>query len=390
MKFNASYFFQVAVIGCVGHAVFCYSLGAEAQMTNASQVSAQRTNVSGSGQTTGNRGGETAAPNANSAAVMMNSLRNSISSGGGGGASDVSNQRNQQLISSVANVGMGVVYWNIFKSSCGTSGCHAVWAIPLATEALRLATGQSSSAGANKYAADDLAGFDTSAWNVGTTTSGAGQTGSGYGDPYENPIPSGPSAPGSPSVGGKGDYDPTTPEGQQKLNAQIQQLRNEMIKAGVTVSPDGTKITTPDGRTFDTEKAAGKQGAAALQAMGMTPQEAGTALSTNGKLAKQAEEQVKKLQAKAAYKSSMSNDGGGAGAGAGGARGPAASDAAFDPMAFFRMQQAKNQKAKKTSTVSGLSKKMGDDSIGVAQDNIFEMITRRYQSRDQSGSFLKD
>jgi hypothetical protein len=44
----------------------------------------------------------------------------------------------------------------------------------------------------------------------------------------------------------------------------------------------------------------------------------------------------------------------------------------------------------KKDKLSGLSKRVGDDQIGVAADNIWEMVTRRYRDRDAQNNFIKE
>jgi hypothetical protein len=76
-------------------------------------------------------------------------------------------------------------------------------------------------------------------------------------------------------------------------------------------------------------------------------------------------------------------------AGGGGAR--AAASIPQDPAVDYDklLGRNKNGKDKKEASVAGMSKKYGSDNIGVAGDNIFEMITRRYKAYDERKSFIE-
>ncbi len=74
--------------------------------------------------------------------------------------------------------------------------------------------------------------------------------------------------------------------------------------------------------------------------------------------------------------------GGGGGGGGRSYRAPASSDDGYN----FNFGLGLKPKAAKTT---GLSKEFGTDKIGVASDNIFDMVSRRYQALDKKGYFIK-
>lgn len=119
-----------------------------------------------------------------------------------------------------------------------------------------------------------------------------------------------------------------------------------------------------------------------LVAMGLTSAEASAAMAASSKIAKQIADQAQ-AQMKAALAGRDPASMGAAAGGGGGGR----ETAGFDPYAALR---AANQRNRAKPKLSGLTKKLGDDTIGVSGDDIFEMITRRYKARDEANEFLKN
>ncbi|RYZ63319.1 MAG: hypothetical protein EOP05_23835 [Proteobacteria bacterium] len=98
-------------------------------------------------------------------------------------------------------------------------------------------------------------------------------------------------------------------------------------------------------------------------------------------------------QANAKFKalSSLTNDvGGGGGGGAGGSSEVGGGSGGYDPTGGGYGKSAGLGGKTKSPGLAGMQKKFGSDNIGVAGDDIFEMITRRYQARDKADNFLKD
>lgn len=303
--------------------------------------------------------------------------------GGGGNAAEAGRSTsNAQLIGAAVNIGAGVMYLNICTSS-SWAGCSGCWACPLvglagaAASLLGNASGQSGSAG-----------MQMSAYNPYYDTS-TGSTGGGT-DPWGNPLTpggstggpggTGPGGPGGPATAGTGGGLPpgTTP---QTIARDVARLRTELEKSGVKMSPDGKTMTTPDGRKYDLSKA-GSGSESDMIAMGMTADEAAKAAAMGKQFAAKQAEKFKQM-------SQLAGAGGGgggrgvasdAGDGAGGGYGNG-----FDPWG----KDPRNRNRAKPK-LSGLTKKLGNDTIGVSGDDIFEMVTRRYKARDQENQFLKD
>ena len=146
----------------------------------------------------------------------------------------------------------------------------------------------------------------------------------------------------------------------------------ELAKLGYSLSADNSKLKLPNGKTIPT----GSFGTAGgMSAAGFSEGQISDAL------AKMSEVQGK-ISAK--LKTGVL-EGGGEGGGGGG--GLAGSRGGGGGSYVFRMGGAK----KKTDpSVSGMTKNFGGDKIGVAGDDIFEMITRRYKTHDQANSFFKN
>jgi hypothetical protein len=148
--------------------------------------------------------------------------------------------------------------------------------------------------------------------------------------------------------------------------------------SGVTVSPDGSSVTLPNG----------KKVASSAFSSPSSLKDAGFSASDIAGVENSLKNDVPKAIAAANAKAgSLTNDVGGGGGAAGAPGGGGGSDT-YGGGGFGRF--GKGFGAKKDANVSGLSKKFGSDNIGVSGDNIFDMITRRYQERDKVDTFLKN
>lgn len=304
-----------------------------------------------SGNTTTTSGGTTSGPSAQTSYVMP--------SGGGNASSSGSNTSKKQDMGAMMNIAAGMMYGGICATCETGSGC---WACPMIPLAMMAASGMGSASGKSGSAGADMAGFDPSA--VG---GGAGMDGRTEIDPLT----------GQPVANGTGGR---LPPGSTAITKGLQDLKNQLTKVGVKISPDGKTMTTPDGRKFDMSNGGGSGSKEDLMAMGMTASEADAALAASGKFAKDYASkfaQMKQLD----------------GAGGGGGRSTASDVAggAGGGDAFGGWDRdARNRNARNKNKISGLTKKFGDDTIGVSGDNIFEMVTRRYKARDEKNDFLKD
>lgn len=260
----------------------------------------------------------------------------------------------------------------MYGAKCGSQN---YWACAMsAISAVGAVQSLQSARGANS-AGMQLSGFDPSQYGGGLP-GGTGGTDQ-YGNPIDTGVGSGgdTGGTGTTGTGGTG-LGSTIP---QAVARDIAQAKNALDKSGVKISPDGKTMTTPDGRTFDLARGAGSTDD--LLAMGLTQGEAAQAMADGRAIAKKANEKYKQM-------AQLPGAGGGGG---GGGRAVAAESGGGDPFAgfdpFARERAARNRGKVK---VSGLTKKLGSDTIGVAGDDIFEMVTRRYKARDEQNSFLKD
>lgn len=291
-------------------------------------------------------------------------------SGGGGNAAESGRDSSKaQLIGAAANIGAAGMYMGICSTVYGSWACPLAGLAAVAASLLNNASKGSSSAGAG------MSAFDPTAYGYGTGTGTGTSTDPTvvYGDSGNN------GTNGSAGTNGTG---VTLPDGttSQTIARDIAKIRTGLEQAGVTISPDGKTMTTKDGRTFDLG-AAGDGSMSGLMAMGLSASEAAQADAAGKKFAAA-------NASKFANMAKLAADGGGGGGGAAG-RGPADDGTGGAGRFNFNLNDPRNKK-RAAAKVSGLTRKLGDDTIGVSGDNIFEMITRRYKARDQVNNFLKD
>ena len=286
---------------------------------------------------------------------------------GGNAADSARSAEKSQLKGAVVNVGAAAMFGGICATVYGGWACAPAAIAMAAAGLLNKGAKGSGAAGASMSAYDPAIyggnGLGNTAGNGDPTVYGDG---SGNGN-------------GGPTIGGNGNGPTTLPDGSTAatVDRSIARVRQGLADAGVIISGDGKTLTTKDGRKYDLSKGADGTTEGML-AMGLTASEAA-----------QAEAAGKNFAAQAAKKyASLSADGGGGG----GSRGPAA-DAGAGGAGAFNMNGWGNDprnKKRAPAKVSGLTRKLGDDTIGVSGDNIFEMVTRRYKARDENGNFIKD
>lgn len=151
-------------------------------------------------------------------------------------------------------------------------------------------------------------------------------------------------------------------------------LQGQLAEAGFTMSPDGSSMTLPDGRTVST---------AALASGGVPGYE----------IPDSARDQAAKIAEDAAAKAASGNkvvavglqDGGGGGGG----QPLAAVDDGSGGSRFDMSKYLKSLNNRDPSSVNGLSKRLGDDNIGIKSDNIFEMVSRQYKRKQSQSAFIK-
>ncbi len=286
----------------------------------------------------------------------------------GGSAADSGRSAEKgQLLGAVANVGAAAMYTGICATVYGSWACPLAGLAAIAASMLNKGAKGSGAAGASMSAYDPALyggnGLDGTTGDNGTNINGGG-SGNGNGS----------------TIGSNGNGPTTLPDGSTAatVDRDLARIRRGLEGAGVQISDDGKTMKTKDGRTFDLSKG-GDGSTEGLLAMGLTASEAAQADAASKNISAQ---MAKKIAA-------LSVDG--AGGGGGGGRNPAGdAGAGGGGFGMGGWGQDPRNKKRAPAKVSGLTRKLGDDTIGVSGDNIFEMVTRRYKARDQNGNFLKD
>jgi hypothetical protein len=294
-----------------------------------------------------------------------------ITPGSGGNAADSGRSaQNVQLIGAAVNVGAAVMYSGICPSIYGS------WACPLAAMAGVAAMMMGNASGGSGSAGSAMSAYDPAAYNYGGNTAPVVDQ---WGNVITNP--DGSNGTGGQNIATNTGTGGVLPDGttSQTIARDVAKLQSDLAKSGAIISADGKTMTTKDGRTFDLSK--GADGSMeGLMAMGLSAAEAQKAMDASGKYGK---------AANAKYSAMIAKMGGADGGGGGGGRAPAGDGGGGGAYGGFKWGDPRN-KARAKAKVAGLTRKLGDDTIGVAGDDIFEMVTRRYKARDQNGNFLKD
>lgn len=150
--------------------------------------------------------------------------------------------------------------------------------------------------------------------------------------------------------------------------------------SGIQVSEDGQSVKLPNGKTISSSAMSSAEG---MRNAGFSNADIASAESALSDLQKNAASMQSKVAA-------LTNDvGGGGGGGSLGSRGSDGGSGYGSGDASLYGKLGLKGNANK-SNVSGMSKKFGNDNIGVAGDDIFEMVSRRYQSKDKVDTFLKN
>lgn len=136
------------------------------------------------------------------------------------------------------------------------------------------------------------------------------------------------------------------------------------------INASNGKVTLPNGNTLDAS-ALSSPGALA-NATGLTEDQARLALGEINSKSKQYADLSK-------YKLSFTGGGGAGGAGGGG------SVSSGDPS--FNLQGMFGQRKPAQAKVAGLEKVVGGSTVGVATDNIFQMVQRRYTEKKKESFF---
>ncbi len=285
---------------------------------------------------------------------------------GGGSAGSAKGAQMSQLIA----VGGGIAAAAYLKPQCmpptGTPNAAAC-------AMMALSLGQS---------AMSLASSGKSANSAGQFSTGAGPGNFDTGGPGG---PNNPYGPGTGDVNNPGG-DPNGPNGPNtrtlavdqelgKMVGEYNALKSDLDRAGYKVSPDGATITGPNGKQIPSSAFSSPE---AMKAAGFSDAQIEAMMNAQKAAAAKAKDKIRgiAMAVEGGAGGGMANPSGGGGSGGGGGG-----------YGGFNMRMP-TQKAEKPG-VSGLSKQLGNDKIGIASDNIFEMIHIRYLERDKVGNFQK-
>ena len=177
-----------------------------------------------------------------------------------------------------------------------------------------------------------------------------------------------------PSMGGVGGT--TTPGagfdgGEDGISAELRGMEEELAGLGYVVSPDGSTISTPSGQVSTAAIAGGN-----APGFEMTD-------DVKAKMDEISADALAKASGNRVVPIGLQDGGGGGGGGSSGG-GEAADGGRFDMAKYL-----KGLKNRDPSSVSGLSKKLGEDNIGIMSDNIFEMVSRQYKRKQSQSAFIK-
>lgn len=151
------------------------------------------------------------------------------------------------------------------------------------------------------------------------------------------------------------------------VSPEAQAIADGLKNMGVVMSPDGSSVSLPDGRNVSTADI----GAGKVPGVEMNDQ---------------AKEQIAKIESDVRKNSNSAHvvaiglDGGGGGGGAGSSE---TAGKGFNMAAYLKSLNKRDP-----ASVNGLSKKLGEDNIGIKSDNIFEMVSRQYKRKQSQSAFL--
>lgn len=251
----------------------------------------------------------------------------------------------KQVVSSGINIGVGgtLAFFGCPKSISCTVDCP-MWIVMCVTGVATLGQGSLQ--------------METAVGSGNTAKAASFSGAPGYqGNPYQIDTPDGPT---------------TIDDLMAKANANLEAGK----KAGVNYDPKSGKVSLPNGQSVDPASFGSAAGIAS--ALGISQEQAQKALNESNKRTKQA---LAKYGDMSKYKLSFS--GGGGGGGFASERSPASSGPTFNFGGL--MGSRKPAQAK----VAGLQKVVGGSSVGVAADNIFDMVKRRYEEKNKTDFFAK-
>ena len=161
------------------------------------------------------------------------------------------------------------------------------------------------------------------------------------------------------------------------IKNEVGRLKREMARNGYDL--ENGILNGPNGESLDLSKLDGSMDPSALAAS--SGFDANAIGEVQKALAKANAKGMNKYKNKIAKLKMRTVTGGGGGRRPASAKGSGAPN--FDLSGLL-----KKKKNKKKARIAGLQKKLGDTPIGVAADNIFDMIKRRYRAKHQRKEFL--
>ncbi|WP_413559077.1 hypothetical protein [Bdellovibrio sp. HCB209] len=154
------------------------------------------------------------------------------------------------------------------------------------------------------------------------------------------------------------------------------------LQAKGLVNSSATKVTTPDGKTYDVDS---MNSTAAMASAGIPQGAIDAAMEASKKIEKKALEKVKI----GAVTAVNGIDEGGGGMGGGSGRSPSA-DASYSGYPGYGAGGKSGSLLDKDPSrlAAGMSKNYNGEPIGVAADSIFLMMSRRYKVKESQDSFF--
>ena len=264
----------------------------------------------------------------------------------------------------VANMGMGAVKMSEFATSCSGAGATCNYGL-LAQGILHFAMGAQSFMQAKNHAGaanqSGLTGIDTSAWN------------NPFGDPNST----------SNTDDTTKDKDVAAVVNTGKFNEIKKALTTTGI-SGVRLDPKTGKITDSNtGKTYDSSTLGSAQGMADA---GFAAGDIASALEASSKAEKAA---MKKLGLTEGIGAATAANGYSDDSGSGGTMSGKAGDITADGSGGRRGLASSGAGVKIPSNqIAGLSKNFNGERIGVSAENIFNMMARRYKTKEKQNSFF--
>ncbi|MDZ4661218.1 MAG: hypothetical protein SGJ18_06315 [Pseudomonadota bacterium] len=179
-------------------------------------------------------------------------------------------------------------------------------------------------------------------------------------------------------------FRPTRPDGSviepEKVREELKKPLAEIAKRGIKLDEKGN-MTLPNGNTANLEDLTNGNAGAFASATGLGPAEmkeiAGKMNDVNSKIASLYGSNEKNMR--------LSYSSGGGSSGGQGSGDGTAGGSKFDFNSLFGKMKSKDRSA---ASFTGPAKLFRGQPIGVAQDNIFKMVSRRYQEKSKVNYFM--